>query len=253
MVGGSKEDTGAQRARVVLLGASNLTQGLRIVLEESRARLGAPLDVCCALGRGRSYGIHSWFLIRRMMGIRESGLWEHLEESARGVDHALVTDVGSVKGGLAEALPGILPPGVRYVGSHPMAGSHASGLAFARADLFEGAACVVTPTAPDEGVLADRLADFWRALGSRVERRDPARHGGMIDPERPGRGRERAAARHGQHGAEIVRGQGHGFAPLPFGLCINAQKVRENESFRSIATLITLHLHPVAQTERTGR
>ena len=88
----------------------------------------------------------------------------------------VVTDVGSVKGLLADTLPGLLPPGVRYVGSHPMAGSHASGLAFARADLFEGAACVVTPRGPGDRADADRLAAFWQELGSRVEFRDPARH-----------------------------------------------------------------------------
>ena len=43
----------------------------------------------------------------------------------------IITDVGSVKGFLAETLPALLPPGVRWVGSHPMAGSHERGLAFA--------------------------------------------------------------------------------------------------------------------------
>lgn len=88
----------------------------------------------------------------------------------------LVTDVGSVKGILADTLPGLLPPGVRYVGSHPMAGSHASGLDFARADLFEGAACVVTPRGPDDEADAERLAAFWSELGARIERREPACH-----------------------------------------------------------------------------
>lgn len=87
---------------------------------------------------------------------------------------AIVTDVGSVKGPLADTLPGLLPPGVRYIGSHPMAGSHASGIEHARADLFEGAACVLTPNGED-GETA-RLAAFWRALGARVELRAPADH-----------------------------------------------------------------------------
>lgn len=86
----------------------------------------------------------------------------------------LVTDVGSVKGSLADTLPGLLPPGVRFTGSHPMAGSHATGLAHARADLFEGAACVVTPGA-DPGDTG-RLGAFWQALGMRVELRAPDRH-----------------------------------------------------------------------------
>jgi prephenate dehydrogenase len=89
---------------------------------------------------------------------------------------ALVTDVGSVKAPLAETLPGLLPPGVHYVGAHPMAGSHASGLAHARADLLEGAVCVVAPPAgvPEAAVAA--VERFWKALGTRVCRREPARH-----------------------------------------------------------------------------
>jgi prephenate dehydrogenase len=87
---------------------------------------------------------------------------------------AIVTDVGSVKGLLAETLPGLLPRGVAYVGSHPMAGSHARGLAHAREDLFEGAACVVD--AGSDAAATARVAEFWRALGARVVARDPAQH-----------------------------------------------------------------------------
>lgn len=89
---------------------------------------------------------------------------------------AIVTDVGSVKGPLAESLPGLLPDHACYVGSHPMAGSHHTGFAHARADLFEGAACVVTDAEGTDPSAADRVAAFWRALGSTVYRRDPARH-----------------------------------------------------------------------------
>ncbi len=89
---------------------------------------------------------------------------------------ALVTDVGSVKACLAEALPSLLPEGVIYIGSHPMAGSHHQGALHAREDLFAGAVCVVTPTpsAPHES-LAD-LEGFWTDLGAVVMRRSPAVH-----------------------------------------------------------------------------
>ena len=89
---------------------------------------------------------------------------------------AIVTDVGSVKGAVAANLPGLLPDGVSFVGSHPMAGSHLKGVEHARADLFEGACCVITPL-PDTPKLASaRLRRFWEALGARVEERDPADH-----------------------------------------------------------------------------
>ena len=87
---------------------------------------------------------------------------------------AIVTDVGSVKAGLAEVLPGLLPSGVVYVGSHPMAGSHRSGFEHARADLFEGAACVVTEAS--DAAARERVCGLWRALGARVVLRSAADH-----------------------------------------------------------------------------
>jgi len=88
----------------------------------------------------------------------------------------LVTDVGSVKASVVETLPGLLPQGVEFVGSHPMAGSHLRGPEHARADLFEGASCVVTPRAGQDPAAVLRIEAFWRALGARVTRRAPAEH-----------------------------------------------------------------------------
>jgi prephenate dehydrogenase len=86
----------------------------------------------------------------------------------------VVTDVGSVKAPLVDTLPGVLPPGCPYVGSHPMAGSHHRGMAHARADLFEGSVCIVTES-PDPAAGA-RVVAFWEQLGARVVRRSAAQH-----------------------------------------------------------------------------
>lgn len=88
----------------------------------------------------------------------------------------LVTDVGSVKGSVIEAIPGLLPGGVEFVGSHPMAGSHLRGPDHAKADLFEGATCVVTPRAGQDDAAVQRVERFWRDVGARVVRRTPAAH-----------------------------------------------------------------------------
>jgi prephenate dehydrogenase len=89
---------------------------------------------------------------------------------------AVVTDVGSVKGRLADQLPALLPDGVHYVGSHPMAGSHLKGADHARPDLFEGAVCAVTPLASSDADAVERVEALWRAVGARVVRRAPEAH-----------------------------------------------------------------------------
>ncbi|SEQ38827.1 prephenate dehydrogenase [Microlunatus flavus] len=59
--------------------------------------------------------------------------------------HATVTDVGSVKAGVLDALWDRPIDLTRYVGSHPMAGSHHSGPVTADGELFVDRTWVVTP------------------------------------------------------------------------------------------------------------
>ena len=100
-----------------------------------------------------------------------------LEQAARSLrPGTVVTDVGSVKACLVDTLPGLLPVGVEYIGSHPMSGSHLRGVEHARSDLFEGACCVVTPHAGSDADACERVELFWRRLGARVVQRDPVRH-----------------------------------------------------------------------------
>lgn len=88
----------------------------------------------------------------------------------------LITDVGSVKGSICDAVRAEnLPEGVSFVGAHPLAGSEKTGFEAARADLFDGKVTVVTPNpAADSANLAIR--SFWERLGSRVIEMSPADH-----------------------------------------------------------------------------
>jgi prephenate dehydrogenase len=89
---------------------------------------------------------------------------------------AVVTDVGSTKARVVRTGERILGRGGAFVGSHPMAGSEQKGVAYARADLFEGAACIVTPTAHTPPRLVRRIEAFWRSLGMRTLRMPPSAH-----------------------------------------------------------------------------
>lgn len=89
---------------------------------------------------------------------------------------AMVTDVGSTKGVVVRSGERVLGKGGPFVGSHPMAGSEHKGVAFARADLFTGATCIVTPTRHTPPALAARVEKFWRTFGMRTLRMSPAAH-----------------------------------------------------------------------------
>jgi prephenate dehydrogenase len=58
----------------------------------------------------------------------------------------LITDVGSSKRQIVEAIERHPRSAAAFVGAHPLAGSERRGASHARADLFDGRVCVVTPT-----------------------------------------------------------------------------------------------------------
>jgi prephenate dehydrogenase len=88
----------------------------------------------------------------------------------------LITDVGSTKRAPQEWGRKHLGRKVRFIGSHPMAGSERTGVEFARADLFAGATCFVCPGTGRPDAAARLLKQFWEALGARVTILSPAEH-----------------------------------------------------------------------------
>lgn len=89
----------------------------------------------------------------------------------------LITDVGSVKGSICEAVQEAgLPAGVSFVGSHPLAGSEKTGFEAARADLFDGRVTVVTPLSDTDHAAGAAVQNFWQQLGSHVMEMSPQNH-----------------------------------------------------------------------------
>jgi prephenate dehydrogenase len=95
----------------------------------------------------------------------------------------LVSDVGSTKRAVVAAADRLLAgsgQGARFVGSHPMAGSEQRGLAHARADLFAGALCILTPTSTTDQAALTAMEQFWQTLGMRTTRLSPSDHDRML-------------------------------------------------------------------------
>ena len=87
----------------------------------------------------------------------------------------LVTDVGSVKGGLVAAIDD-----PRFIGGHPMAGSELEGLDGAAAEMFVGAVWVLTPTDVTDDVTFARVAAVVAELGADVIALAPERHDEVV-------------------------------------------------------------------------
>jgi prephenate dehydrogenase len=92
---------------------------------------------------------------------------------------AILTDAGSTKETLVaetEAQLNAVAGPLRFVGSHPLAGSEKTGPAAARADLFVDRPVIVTPTADSDPAATHETEAFWQALGGRTLRMTPAEH-----------------------------------------------------------------------------
>jgi prephenate dehydrogenase len=88
----------------------------------------------------------------------------------------LLTDAGSTKAAIVAGIEGRLPPGVAFVGGHPLAGSEKRGPNHADANLFQDRVTILTQTPTTDPAALERLAQFWRALGAHVRIMDPEQH-----------------------------------------------------------------------------
>jgi len=93
----------------------------------------------------------------------------------------LITDAGSTKGSIVAAWERRRSSRRgRFVGAHPLAGSHRRGAAAAAADLFAGRVTVVTPAPKTPPADAEEAGGFWAALGSTVFMMPPREHDKLL-------------------------------------------------------------------------
>jgi len=89
---------------------------------------------------------------------------------------ATVSDVGSVKKAVIEAVAPHLPEGVHFVPAHPLAGTEHSGPRSGFAELFDNRWCLIVPQPGSDRAAVDRLESFWQALGSHTDEMDAEHH-----------------------------------------------------------------------------
>jgi prephenate dehydrogenase len=102
---------------------------------------------------------------------------EHARIAAQHApEGTLITDAGSTKQTIVEALDTGLPRNCRFLGGHPLAGSEKSGPSYAQSDLFDGRTAILTPTLNTHAHDYDLLEAFWQALGAVVVKMSADEH-----------------------------------------------------------------------------
>jgi len=89
---------------------------------------------------------------------------------------ATVTDVGSVKQAVIEAVAPHMPPGVAFIPGHPIAGTEHSGPRSGFATLFRNRWWLLTPAAGTDPAAVARFRRLCEAMGAHVDKMDAAHH-----------------------------------------------------------------------------
>lgn len=168
-------------ATIAIIGTGLIGTSLGLALRQSRLKnlevVGTDYDGAARSGAQKQGAFHRMegrldaaaraadiiVLATPVMAMRD--LLLHLGPTLR--PEAIVTDVGSSKRLVAEWAAELLPPQIRYVGGHPMAGRETPGPENAAADLFQGKPyCVVPGPDTDEQAVA-AVTTMAEAVGAK--------------------------------------------------------------------------------------
>ena len=89
---------------------------------------------------------------------------------------AIVTDGGSVKEAMIDAIEPLLPESVHFVPGHPIAGTEHSGAEAAFATLYRDRRCILTPTEKTDADAVSLVKSLWQKAGSEVVVMDVEKH-----------------------------------------------------------------------------
>ena len=111
-------------------------------------------------------------------------LVQHIAEIVDAAHPMVLTDVGSTKAVLVRTIETQLrelgSETLSFVGGHPMAGSHETGVDAARATLFENATCILTPTENTHQASSQRVKSLWEFVGAVPHLLSPETHDLLI-------------------------------------------------------------------------
>lgn len=88
----------------------------------------------------------------------------------------IITDVGSVKDPIVREVEKMIPEGIYFVGSHPIAGGENSGLEASTTNLYKEARCIITPTINTDTIALEKINALWQAVGMDVTSLSPDEH-----------------------------------------------------------------------------
>ena len=169
--------------RILIIGAGLVGSSLGLALTRSGCdvvlsdAVGAHAVVAAGLGAGRVGLPGSDEVDMVVVATPPAVIPSVVVDSLHRYPDALVTDVGSVKGAIVDAVETVAPElAERYVPSHPMAGSQYTGPLTASADLFVDRTWVVCRHRGNTDDTVQRVVALAERTGARVVTMPAAEH-----------------------------------------------------------------------------
>ncbi|RKU39044.1 prephenate dehydrogenase/arogenate dehydrogenase family protein [Candidatus Poribacteria bacterium] len=111
-------------------------------------------------------------------------LVQRIAESVAPEQRIVLTDAGSTKSVLVKSVEECLQvhgsDAFSFIGAHPMAGSHETGVDAACATLFENAKCILTPTENSDPNALQLVKSLWEFIGAVPYFLSPETHDQLI-------------------------------------------------------------------------
>jgi len=103
-------------------------------------------------------------------------------------DGCIITDAGSSKGWVVKKVEQTISEfcskgkgqNVVFIGGHPMAGSEKESIRNARANMFSGTTCVLTPVGRKDRKAVNIVGDLWRGVGAKILLLEPEEHDYLV-------------------------------------------------------------------------
>lgn len=104
--------------------------------------------------------------------MQEASEWDLKED-------VIISDTGSTKSPIMNAAKCFADKGVTFIGGHPMAGSHKSGVSAAKGHLFENAYYILTPVQQENSSKVEKLSALLAPTKGKVVVLDAVEHDRM--------------------------------------------------------------------------
>ncbi|RHW41252.1 prephenate dehydrogenase [Neobacillus notoginsengisoli] len=145
-------------------------------IKHRQAELAKLLGVIDEISETIEEGVVEADLIIISAPVRETARILKELESCSLKESVIITDTGSTKNEIARLAAPLTNKGICFIGGHPMAGSHKSGITAAKERLFENAFYILTPGKAEKAQNIAVLKDWLLGTNARFLELPPDEH-----------------------------------------------------------------------------